>query len=148
MAEFIPDSPDFDRDVEIAERLDAVHRCLRLRTREELQPLGVTPAQVRALRTIAGEDCPVRMSALAARLGIARRSATDVVDQLVEAGLVTREHDPADRRGVAVAATKAGRKLLDQLASRRLDAVHELLAELDGTERAQLAALLGRLVPR
>ena len=56
----------------------------------DLGPLGVTWAQVRALRTVARCGGPVRMSELADRLGIARRSATSVVDELVERGLVGR----------------------------------------------------------
>ena len=46
------------------------------------------------------------MSELAARLDIARRSATSVVDELVERGLVERHADPADRRAVAVVVTQ------------------------------------------
>ena len=38
---------------------------------------------------------PVRMSELADRLGIARRSATSVVDELVDRGLVERRAEPA-----------------------------------------------------
>ena len=83
----------------------------------DLGPLGVTWGQVRALRTLARCDGPVRMSELADRLGIARRSATSVVDELVERGLVARHADPTDRRAVEVAVTPAGSRLLDDLAT-------------------------------
>lgn len=66
------------------------------------------------------------MSELADRLRIARRSATTVVDDLVERGLVERVADPRDRRATNVALTPAGWTVLAQLDSRRHDATARL----------------------
>src|ERR1700691_3054950 len=65
---------------------------------EGLAPLGLTPAQERALRLIARGEEPPRMTELADRLGIVPRSLTTVIDALEKAGLVRREIGPRHRR--------------------------------------------------
>lgn len=132
---------------EIVELLHRVHRHLRAESRRELEPLGVTPAQLRALRTIAREAAPMRMSELADRLGVARRSATTFVDRLVDAGLVRRAAADDDRRSVTVAPTAAGRRLLTRVQGRHDAAARSLLAPLGDAERRQLAHLLRRIAP-
>ena len=79
------------------------------------------------------------MSTLADRLGIARRSATSVVDDLVARRLVERHPTPTDRRAVEVAVTPAGTRLLDQLRVRRHETAGELTAGLTPVELATLA---------
>lgn len=132
-------------DAEIVELLHGVQRRLRIAARRELEPLGVTPAQLRALRIIATAPEPMRMSTLAEHLGIARRSATTFVDQLVDAGLVTRSDDLHDRRAVTVVPTDSGRTLLTAVQGRRTAAAESLLGALGPGERRQLAALLRRM---
>jgi DNA-binding MarR family transcriptional regulator len=134
-----------DLGLEVADLLGSISRRIRRATSAELGPLGVTWAQVRALRTIAGCDEPVRMSDLADRLGIARRSATSVVDELVERGLVERRGDPVDRRAVIVAVSPAGARLLRDLRARRQSAAREVTAALSPAELGRLADLLRRL---
>ncbi|MEU1431447.1 MarR family transcriptional regulator [Nocardia sp. NPDC005746] len=114
-----------------------------------LSPLGLTPAQARALRIIGraaergGE--PLRMSALAEHLGIVPRSATTVVDALVAAGLVAREADPANRRATLVTPTAAGRDALDRMFAARRDAAEEMFAALTPEQRYTLRDLLAAL---
>jgi DNA-binding MarR family transcriptional regulator len=130
---------------DVAELLDALNRRIRSAARRELVPLGVTPAQVRALRCVAGGHAPMRMSTIADRLGIARRSTTSVVDQLEALGLVARHQDPADGRGVAATPTPAGRRTLARVAALRRAAANRVLGGLSDDERAELATLLRRL---
>jgi DNA-binding MarR family transcriptional regulator len=134
-----------DAGLEVADRIAAISRRIRRAANAELEPLGVTWGQVRALRTIAGCGEPVRMSDLADRLGIARRSATSVVAELVERGLVERLADPTDRRAVAVAATRRGARLLRDLHARRRSAAREVTSVLAPAELDQLRVLLARL---
>ena len=136
-----------EMSAEVADLVGAAARRIRLHANRDLGPLGITWGQMRALRTLAHCDGPVRMSDLAARLGIARRSATSVVDDLVERGLVARHADPTDRRAVEVAVTPAGIRLLDDLRARRHSAAGELTAALTLAELTQLRDLLTRLQP-
>lgn len=130
----------------LAELLDRLHRRIRSEAREALRPLNVTPGQMRALRTVARADGPLRMSELAELLGIARRSTTTVVDQLVERRLLRRQADHADGRGVAVTTTPAGRELIAATAAERQRVAEQLLAPLTSEERRQLAAAVHRVL--
>jgi len=112
-----------------------------------LAPLGLTPAQSRALRVIGHDSEPVRMSALAERLGIVPRSATTVVDALVAAGLVTRAADPANRRATLVSPTDKGRHTLRRMQQARRDAAAETFAALSDDQRETLRELLAALEP-
>jgi DNA-binding MarR family transcriptional regulator len=136
-----------DASAEIADLVAAVSRRIRNDAKGDLGPLGVTWAQVRALRTLARAADPVRMSDLAARLDIARRSATSVVDELAERGLVERRDDPVDRRTVAVVVTERGVRLLEKWQGRRRAAALAITAGLSTSELETLQDLLARLVP-
>lgn len=67
------------------------------------------------------------------------------LDRLEAAGLVTRERDSEDRRVVYAQLTGAGLDLIDQVARDHFSNELRMLAGLDGPEREQLAALLGKL---
>ncbi|MET0800423.1 MAG: MarR family transcriptional regulator [Actinomycetota bacterium] len=133
---------------EVADLLLAVTRRARSAVNKDLGPLGVSWSQGRGLRTLARHGEPMRMSELAERLGIARRSATSVVDELVERGLVTRRRDPHDRRAVSVEVAPAGWSLLDELDHRRRAAASRLTSVLSRPELITLRDLLRRLDER
>jgi DNA-binding MarR family transcriptional regulator len=145
MPEMFPGARDRDVAVEVAELLGSVSRRIRAAANRDLGPLGITWSQLRALRTVARCDGAIRMSELAARLGIARRSATSVVDDLVGHGLLERRDDPRDRRAVQVAVTPAGTRLLRGLRDRRRSAARQVTAALPAADLATLRDLLRRL---
>src|SRR5580692_2523258 len=98
----------YEDPVQLADQLHGLTRRLRRAQAERLAPLGLTPAQERALRLITRGDEPLRMTELAERLGIVPRSLTTVVDALEEAGLVGREIDPRNRRAILLHLTERG----------------------------------------
>jgi DNA-binding MarR family transcriptional regulator len=70
---------------------------------------------------------------------------TKRLDKLEDAGLITREPDPNDRRGTLIALTDKGRELIDGVTGAHLANEARLLAALTAEEREQLAALLRKL---
>ena len=128
-----------------ADLLMAVARSMRGAFVSALREYDVTPAQARALRVVA-DDGPVRLSALAERLGIAPRSATEVVDHLETRGLVRREPDPDDRRAVRAVSTTEAARLHQRLHDARHAAAEERLARLSAHDRAELERILRLLV--
>ncbi|HEX2036761.1 MAG TPA: MarR family transcriptional regulator [Chloroflexota bacterium] len=76
--------------------------------------LELTTAQLKLLAwlTAVGEQ---PMSQVARVLGIGLPAATNLVDKLVEAGMVTREHSTADRRVVLVRPSPAGEAQIARL---------------------------------
>jgi DNA-binding MarR family transcriptional regulator len=128
-----------------ADRLMTVARALRRRYGAVLSQWEITPSQSRALRSISELE-PVRLSALADRLHIAARSATEVVDALESRGLVERGADPADRRATTVTMTPEGGRLHHLLDEARWAEAERFLAALADDDRAELDRILGVLM--
>ena len=131
--------------VQLADQLHRLTKRLRRAQAERLAPLGLTPAQERALRLITRDDEPPRMTELADRLGIVPRSLTTVIDALEEAGLVRREVDPRNRRAILLRLTERGAQVREDLRAARERAAADLFAPLDAADRKALAQLLARL---
>ncbi|MFI7528799.1 MarR family winged helix-turn-helix transcriptional regulator [Nocardia salmonicida] len=132
--------PDNESDL-----LMQVARTLRRRWSAVYAPMGLTPHQARALR-VAGEHDGLRLSAVAGALRISPRSATEVVDALEKAELVTREPDSTDRRATLVSVTARGRRTLDTLTEARTKDADDYFGRLTDEERASLRDILGKLV--
>jgi len=137
----------YEDPVQLADLLHRLTRRLRRAQAERLAPLGLTPAQERALRLITRSDEPPRMTELADRLGIVPRSLTTVIDALEEAGLVRREIDPRNRRAILLRLTDHGAAVRDELREARRRAAEDLFAPLTAEDRETLATLLTRLDP-
>ena len=135
----------YEDPVQLADLLHRLTRRLRRTQAERLAPLGLTPAQERALRMIARGDEPPRMTELADRLGIVPRSLTTVIDALEEAGLVRREIDPRNRRAILLRLTDRGTAVRDDLREARRRAAEDLFAPLSAADRKTLADLLALL---
>src|SRR3954470_9508617 len=81
----------------LADQLIRLSRRLHRAQRRLLEPLGITPAQARLLRTLAHCDEPPRMADLAQRLEVVPRAVTTLVDALEEQHLLRRVPDPHSR---------------------------------------------------
>ncbi len=125
----------------------AVSRRMREQAKREMEPWGVAPSQFRALSVLMS-DGEMRLSALAERLRIAARSATEVVDDLEHRGLAERRPDPADRRATLVTLTEQGRTTGAEIRAARSAAGERLFATLDESDRVTLARILRELAAR
>lgn len=81
---------------------------LQGRLEEALGGVGLSLAKHGVLATLAQEGAPMALSELAARQNCVRSNITQLVDRLEDDGLVRREPDPADRRGVRAVLTPEG----------------------------------------
>ncbi|WP_327669312.1 MULTISPECIES: MarR family transcriptional regulator [unclassified Streptomyces] len=134
-----------DADGFLAEQLLRLTRRLQRIQRRQLEPVGITPAQSRLLRTLVHYETPPRMADLAERLEVVPRAVTTTVDGLEAADLVRRAPDPTNRRVIRIELTDKGRAALRELRSARRAAAEEILAPLDKEQRAQLTVLLNAL---
>jgi DNA-binding MarR family transcriptional regulator len=110
----------------------------------------LSPSLTAALSTIERHG-PLTPSELASRERIQRPTVTRVVARLEEAGLIERTADLYDRRSSLLAATPAGRALLDELRTRKTAFLAERLDTLEPEERATLeraADILERVLER
>jgi DNA-binding MarR family transcriptional regulator len=83
--------------------------------------------------------------AIADALGYDKGQLVGLLDELEDAGLVSRQRDQADRRRQIVQMTPAGRKMLDKLRKLSAGVEHDFLAALSDKEREQFHALLLKL---
>lgn len=115
----------------------------------EMAAIELTMSQVKALYLViaVGE---LRMSDLAARLGVTSSTATGLVDRLVELGLVERHEEPADRRQVVIVPTaraEATVEHLRELNSRRMRDMLERVAPADLAVVERALSILDAALP-
>lgn len=110
---------------------------------------GVEPQQHQLMLAVKGlpEETPATIGELAERLQIQHHSTVELVDRLVNRGLVSRKRGSEDRRQVMVQLTAKGEKLLrdlslhhrEELRTAGLDlvtALKKLMSSLGATGRA------------
>jgi len=131
-------------DESLSEAFWDVARQLRERSQETLAPWDITPAHLRALRTLKRHGT-MRLSELSDHLHIAPRSTTEVVDALESRGLVRRRADPGDRRATLVEVTEQGAGVLDAIRAARGTEAGRVFGRLSPADRADLARILSKL---
>ncbi|MCX4413815.1 MarR family transcriptional regulator [Streptomyces sp. NPDC053741] len=135
-----------DSDGMLAEQLLRLTRRLQRIQSRQLEPIGITPAQFRLLRTTAHYEGAPRMADLAERLDVVPRAVTTLVDGLEASGRVRRAPDPTNRRVVRIEITEEGRAVLRSMRAARKAAAEEILAPLTAEQREVLGGLLTALV--
>ena len=128
-------------DDALSEAFWAVARQLRERSQETLAPWDITPAALRALRTLRRHGT-MRLSELSDHLHIAPRSTTEVVDALQAGDLVRRLADPGDRRATLVEVTEHGADVLAAIRETRGAEAGRVFGRLGPADRAELARIL------
>jgi len=92
-----------------------------------------------------GKPYSLPATGLARATGMSSGAMTNRVDRLEARGLVMRQRDEQDRRGVVVSLTPRGRRKIDAAIQLRLDVADESLDDISPQERARLAALLRKV---
>lgn len=134
----------------VADRLHsaAIHLLRRLRTEDAAS--GLTAPRLSALSVIVYGG-PLTLGALAAAEQVRPPTMTRLVAALEQAGLVTRDPNPDDRRQILLRATPEGRRLLEEGRARWTASLTRRLAALPAADLAALAHaadLLERLARR
>ncbi|MGY4721586.1 MarR family winged helix-turn-helix transcriptional regulator [Naumannella cuiyingiana] len=95
-----------------------------------------------------GEPYRLSPGRLLAETHVTSGTMTNRVDRLAARGLVEREPDPNDRRGVLVALTPRGRQAVDGALTDLLERERGLLDGLSAADQRTVARLLGALLRR
>jgi DNA-binding MarR family transcriptional regulator len=111
--------------------------------RESLHGLKPKPRHVAALMQLADSD-RMSVSELAERLQISLATASQLVSDLAELGLVERVEDPADRRRTLVAVSEPHRQVVEGILNCRLRPIDAALQRLSADERTGLIHGLAR----
>ncbi len=128
-------------------RVMSLYRAFVRQATDALRPLDLELFEYDVLAALRRQGRPYSLPAtrLARAIGLSSGATTNRVDGLAERGLVRRENDKSDRRGVIVALTSRGRRAIDDAIQLRLDAADEGLRSISTKERKQLAALLRKV---
>jgi DNA-binding MarR family transcriptional regulator len=116
----------------------------------EFAGLDITMTQAKVLYVVSAAG-RLRMSELAARLGIGTSSASELVDRLVELELLERGEDARDRRHVVISPTSKAHDLLERFRELNQRQLRGLLGRLDPHELAcvdESIAILDRAIDR
>jgi DNA-binding MarR family transcriptional regulator len=136
-----------DRDRRIADLIDAyeqlMHR-LAVAHAPVFAEVDLTMGQAKALYVVFALGRP-RMSDVAARLGVSMSTASEVVDRLVDLGLVARQADRADRRHVILAATERAALVIERFRELGVAQLRELLARVTDDELEIVQRAIGIL---
>ena len=141
--------PDLDvGPMEVLSRVGRLARHLDRGRRASFAEHGLESWEFDVLAALRRAGTPYEMSPgdLLPRTLVTSGTMTARVDKLAARGLVRRRRDPADRRGVRVRLTDAGRVAVDAALDGLLDHERGLLAALSDADRARLATLLRTLV--
>ncbi|MFC4274879.1 MarR family winged helix-turn-helix transcriptional regulator [Achromobacter aloeverae] len=113
-----------------------------------LRPLGVNPGEFDVIATLTRHGPPHALSPqqLAESLLLSSGAMTNRLDRLEQAGLVARQPNPDDRRGIIVTLTELGRQTADAVLRAYLDILDRMLAPLAPDRREALAGLLRELL--
>jgi DNA-binding MarR family transcriptional regulator len=128
------------RVARLSKHLDRARRQAFARSELESSEFDVLSALRRA-------GAPYRLSPkqLLQQTLVSSGTMTNRIDRLVERGLVSRQTDPNDGRGILVEMSPAGLTRVDAAITRLVDAETELLAGLPAAEQKRLAGLLRKL---
>lgn len=140
--------PDLDTSpIGVIGRISRLSREIERRLEPVYAANGLEPGWYDVLATLrrAGPPYRLRPTDFAATLMLTASGTTKRLDRLEAAGHITRQPDPADRRGVLITLTPKGRRLIDKAARKHLANEQAILSGLSATEQRQLADLLRKL---
>jgi DNA-binding MarR family transcriptional regulator len=141
--------PDLDcKPMAVFGRLNRLDRVLNSAIEARLGEHGLSRGEFEVLATLrrGGEPYTLAPTALARWMMLSSAAMTNRVDRLEAAGLVERRPDPGDRRGVLVALTPDGKRVVDAAVDDHVENERRLLEPLTAEEQQTLNALLRKLL--
>jgi DNA-binding MarR family transcriptional regulator len=141
--------PDLDVEpLHVLSRVSRLARHLDIARRSAFAAHGLESWEFDVLSALrrAGPPFQLTPGALLRATLVTSGTMTNRIDRLAESGLVVREPDPRDRRGVLVTLSERGREVVDAAFTDLLDREQVLLVGLQADQRPVLANLLRTLL--
>jgi DNA-binding MarR family transcriptional regulator len=137
--------PDLDVEpMQVLSRISRLARHLDLARRGAFADHGLESWEFDVLAALRRQGPPFQLTpgALLRATLVTSGTMTNRIDRLAAEGLVRREPDPRDKRGVLVTLTGQGRERVDAVLADLLRRERALLAGLDSGQRQHLADLM------
>ena len=132
----------------VAVRIEMLAKLMKRNTAHSLSGVGLKTWEYDVLSGLRRQGPPFELPAteLARASLLTSGAMTTRIDHLEKRGLVRREPDPDDRRGVRVSLTSAGVSLIDDAIESRLTAAEVSADSLNMKERAAVERGLRKLL--
>lgn len=140
--------PDLDASpMAVIARISRLARELERRLEPVFARHGLEAGWFDVLATLrrAGQPYKLRPSDFTEALMLTSSGTTKRLDRLEKAGLIVREPDPGDRRGVLIALTPRGRALVDAVVVEHIENERAIVGGLSKSDQRRLATLLRAL---
>src|SRR5262245_15426733 len=141
--------PELETDaIALIGRILRASRLLQLEVDRTLESFGLTINEFNTLNALRRAGPPYRLSPKQVGVSLLFSSGglTKLLERLESRGLVAREPDPNDGRGVLVSLTPAGRRLQEEAMSAHAQNEEELLTPLTGRQRESVNSNLRELL--
>jgi len=102
---------------------------------------GFSLSQMHAIE-ILGNYGPLKMKALAEKIGITTGTLTIAIDKLEKLGVVIRRDNPEDRRSYVIELTDAGREIQQEHSRYHLNMTQECTVSFSETDKEQFFILI------
>jgi DNA-binding MarR family transcriptional regulator len=145
IAQWHAQRPDLDvGPMHVLSRVSRLARHLDIARRSAFASHGLETWEFDVLSALRRVGPPFQLTpgALLRATLVTSGTMTNRIDRLTEAGLVHREPDPRDRRGVLVTLTEEGKARVDAALEDLLTSERKLLAGLGEDQRMALAGML------
>ncbi len=137
---------DLTLDRTLTYRLHKLHKLSDMGSQHAyLRETGLSMSDGRCLTTI-GTFEPLSVKDLAQQANLDKGQASRAAQALVEQGLVSKQHDSLDARGVVLTLTEAGREAFRRTMAMVKRRNQEIFGCLSADEQETLSALFDRLI--
>ena len=141
MTAFAPPLDPSAIDADLNEFYELSYQLSLLARRQMQAALAVynlTPPQYAVIKTVAGCQNSICVTALAEATHQVMPTITGILNRLEERGLVVRQRSQTDRRALLISITPAGQAILTEFGQTIRAGVKSLLAEISPTDRQNL----------
>jgi DNA-binding MarR family transcriptional regulator len=149
LAQWARERPDLDATpMGVIGRISRLARIFEHEIQDVFATFGLHRGEFDVLATLRRAGAPYRLNPteLSTTLMISSGGMTNRLNRLEQAGLITRQPDPTDRRGSLVGLTDEGQRLVDAAVTAHVANEHRLLHALSPADRETLASLLRNLL--
>jgi len=110
--------------------------------------IGLSMSQMGVLFVLHGHGVSVGVSDVGEYLGVTSAAASQMLDRLVQQGLILRVEDPADRRAKKISLTEKGRQVIEDGVKDRRRWFASFVDEMTDEERISVLTGLNVLVSK
>lgn len=129
----------------ISECLNHIKGKCQLKDRKIAEQLDISTSELNCLKVFIEGNIKISVKDLAERLNITSGGVTKIVGQLEEQGILRRDMDPDDRRGILVSLTSKGKSLINKLHKVTGDYYASMFSGLSNVEKEKILSGLESL---